>query len=794
MRAQPGMLLVSSIEEHTVDHDSPTTPSTRRRRRIGPRPIAALIALAVTAASVAVVALTTGTASAAVPFEIQSLSGSGNNVANPTWGQAGTNYSRMTPTRYADGIGTQIAGPNTRFVSNRIFNDSNQNLFSERGVTQWGFVWGQFMDHTFGLRRAPGVGDSPDPSSANIDFDPDDPLEAFTNTLGNIPFTRSSIAPGTGTNGVPREQVNTVSSYIDAFSVYSGDTARLEWMREGPVDGNMANNRARLLLTGGHLPPRTARGNAATAPAMDVDGRLAATPTAARVAGDVRANENIGLTATHTLFAREHNRIVDQLSARFRNLSEEDKFQIARRVVIAELQRITYEEWLPALGIRLPAYSGYRANVNANLTNEFATAAYRAHSMIHGEFELEAELDRYSPATLDALEALGVELAIDGDEIEIAIPLNLAFFNPQLLEQVQLGPMLQGIGLEAQYKNDEQIDNQLRSVLFRIPVSGNPECLDGPELPACFNGVVDLGAIDIERGRDHGLGSYNQLRRSLGLRAKSSFTEITGESTSSFPSGTGINNPNSIDFVRLFHLDGSQIPLDSELAESSPIRGDRRTTVAARLRAIFGSVDNVDAFTGMLAERHVSGADFGETMRAAWARQFQALRDGDRFFYLNQQAALNTIRNQFGIDSRHNLGDIIALNTDIARSDLAPNVFFTDGNVPPTSCAVRYRVTATWVSGGTVRFQSEVRITNTGSTPLNTWTLRFFFANGQNIDQIQNAVVAEQVEGHVALANTASNPRLDPGRTVTLVFNATRGSTNNTPALFNLNTTNCARV
>ena len=60
--------------------------------------------------------------------------------------------------------------------------------------------------------------------------------------------------------------------------------------------------------------------------------------------------------------------------------------------------------------------------------------------------------------------------------------------------------------------NDEQIDNQLRSVLFQVPVPGNPDCLDGPTLPACFRGVVDLGAIDIERGRDHGMPSLQPLR------------------------------------------------------------------------------------------------------------------------------------------------------------------------------------------------------------------------------------------------------------------------------------------
>jgi hypothetical protein len=603
------------------------------------------------------------TAVDALASNVQSLDGSGNNPRQPTWGQAGTDYSRVAPASYADGRSRPVSGPNARRISNRVFNDSNQNLFSENSVTQWGFVWGQFLDHTFGLRDELGT-------TANIPFNSADPMEEFTNTLGVVPFVRSAAAPGTGVNNT-RQQVNTVSSYIDAWAVYGGTDQRLEWLREGPVDGNLANNGARLLLPGGLLPRRDSRGNAATAPDMAIDGRLRAAPTRAMVAGDVRANENIGLTATHTLFAREHNRIVSQLP---RNLSEELKFQIARRLVIAEQQYITYHEFLPTLGIRLPAYRGYNPNVNASLSNEFAVVGYRAHSMIHGEIELETNASRYSAATLAALESAGVEVAVDGDDVELAVPLNLAFFNPDIVGQLQLGPLLQGIGLEAQYKNDEQIDNQLRSVLFQVPTSGNPECLDGPTLPQCFRGVIDLGAIDIERGRDHGMPSYNRLRAAYGLAPKGSFRAITGESTEAFPPETGIDNPNSLEFLRLFDIDGNPIPLDSEEAESSAVRGDRRTTLAARLRAVYGSVDNLDAFTGMVAERHLSGSDLGELQRAIWAREFQRLRDGDRFFYANDPT-LSLIRQQFGIDFRRNLGDIIALNTDIPRSELEPNVF-----------------------------------------------------------------------------------------------------------------------
>jgi len=397
------------------------------------------------------------------------------------------------------------------------------------------------------------------------------------------------------------------------------------------------------------------------------------------VAGDVRANENIALQATHTLFAREHNRIVSLLPDR---LGEEQKFQVARRVVIAEQQYITYNEFLPALGVRLAPYRGYDPQVNATLSNEFATIGYRAHSIIHGEMEIETQAERYTRAQLQAFQAQGIKLtrSEDGRKVELAVPLNVASFNPDLVPQLQLGPLLQGIGLKVQYRNDELIDNQLRSVLFQVPVAGNPECLDGPDLPRCFKNVVDLAAIDVARGRDHGMPSYNQLRRAYGLAPKSSFQEITGEPSESFPPdplltrGNEIDDPDSIDFVALFDVDGKPIPLGSPEAASAAVRGVRRTTLAARLKALYGSVDELDALVGMLAEPHLPGSEFGELQAALWTKQFQALRDGDRFFYLNDPE-LKFIKQEFGIDFRKTLAEIIAFNTDIPLSDLNANVF-----------------------------------------------------------------------------------------------------------------------
>jgi hypothetical protein len=592
------------------------------------------------ATAVVTVLLLPSTAAAATT---RSLDGGGNNVRHPSWGQAGTQYLRVAPPNYADRVSAMVSGPPARRISNRIFNDVGQNLFSERGLSQWTWTWGQFMDHDFGLRNEAPAENAP------IPFDAQDPLEDFSDDLGVIDFARTPAAPGTGVRS-PRQQINTQSSYIDASNVYGVNVTRLDWLRDG----------AKLLLPDDYLPRADARGDASNAPVMDLFGAQVGDPGRAAVAGDVRANENIALTAVQTLFAREHNRIVSALK-RFPSLTAEDRFQVARRVVGAELQFITYEEFLPNLGVTLAPYRGYQAGVNAGLGDEFATAGYRAHSMIHGEFEPTVPAGRYSPAQLDAFRAEGVTVEQDGNQVTLVIPLVLAFGNPDLLQAVGLGPILKSLAAEPQYRNDEQIDNSLRSVLFQIPKPDvpDPEVCGSPVIqPDCFTDVSDLGAIDVMRGRDHGMPSYNDMRRAYGLAPKTSFAAVTGEATQSFPDGLGIDDRHSLDFVDLRDRAGNPVAPGADGA----VVGTRRTTLAARLKALYGNVNQLDAFVGMMAEPHVAGSELGELQRAMFKRQFEALRDGDRFFYSNDPD-LTTIRRRYGIDFRQTLADVIRMNS-----------------------------------------------------------------------------------------------------------------------------------
>lgn len=428
-------------------------------------------------------------------YTAPTLDGSGNNAELPSLGTSNTPYHRLAPAIYSDGIGAIVQGTNLRYISNRIFADGAQNIFSENDVTQWAYNWGQFIDHTIGLKK-------PGNEVVEIPFDEFDPLERFNNSAQSMKVTRTAMVDGTG-DDTPREQLNTVSSYIDAWAVYGGTEQRLEWLREGPVDGDLSNNGARLLLTeAGNLPTADIRGDAASAPNMERVGRLMAIPTADAetvITGDVRANENIALTTVQTLFAREYNRIANALPD---TLSEQQRFDIARQLVIATQQYITYNEFLPALGVELPEASGYRLDVVPSVTTEFATVAYRAHSMIHCEIEMDVDADHYDAETLSYLHHQGIETEIVGDEMEIAVPLNVAFANPQLATTLGVGTIAAGLGGEPQYDNDEQIDNQLRSVLFQLP---NPDLAD-PD--SCLGSETLNQRFFVS----HGLGQHRHIQ------------------------------------------------------------------------------------------------------------------------------------------------------------------------------------------------------------------------------------------------------------------------------------------
>ena len=211
-------------------------------------------------------------------------------------------------------------------------------------------AWGQFIDHDLDLMTSDGA------THIDIAIPAGDPmLHAST-----IPLTRTVIDPATGKDGKPGAVVNHITGWLDASMVYGSDAATAAALRS--PDGRM------LTSDGDNLPV--------------VQGAFAA--------GDGRAGENPDLTSLQVLFVREHNTQVAKLRTQHPDWTAEQLYQQARAIVTAEIEHITYDEFVTHLlgqGALRP-YRGYDPQVDASISTEFAGAAFRfGHSIVSANLQ-----------------------------------------------------------------------------------------------------------------------------------------------------------------------------------------------------------------------------------------------------------------------------------------------------------------------------------------------------------------------------------------------------------------------
>ncbi len=517
--------------------------------------------------------------------EYRQIDGTGNNVQFPQRGSAGSILKRLSPPAYADGAGA-LAGPDRpgpREISNAVVAQSG-SIPDPDQVTDMFWLWGQFLDHDVDLTFT-------STEAADIAVPTGDPLfDPLSTGTEVIPFDRSASTPVAGV----RQQRNEITAYIDGSNVYGSTTQHANSLRA--LDGS-----GRLITGPGNLLPMQ-------------NGFF--------VAGDERANENIYLTAMHTLFMREHNYWADFFKAERPYLSGESVYKLARAVVGSEIQAITYNEFLPLLlgPNALAPYTGYKPLADAGIATEFATAAYRlGHSLLNG--------------TLLRLEADGTSIP------EGPIQLRDAFFNPaELVASGGITPLLRGAAAQTAQSLDVHIVDDVRNFLFGDPGQGG----------------LDLASLNLQRGRDHGIGSYTQVRAALGLPAVTSFAAIT----------------------------------------SDPY-------VQSSLASVYGDVDEVDLWVGGLAEDQVAGSMVGPTFQAILVNQFTRSRNGDRFFYesylpVNMRTTVRHTR----------LATVIRRNTEATILDLPQAVM--QQIQPAASSSFGFESAAEWsVANGAISSNTD---------------------------------------------------------------------------------------
>ncbi|WP_411826512.1 peroxidase family protein [Luteolibacter sp. AS25] len=499
----------------------------------------------------------------------RSIDGYGNHTEDPALGMVDQPFARMFEEDYADDIEEPAGGDreSARLISNEVAAQED-DMPNRRGATDFLWQWGQFLDHD--ITETPTV----DPAEA---FDIEVPtgdeyFDPYSTGEETIPLDRSFYEYDE--DGV-RQQINEITAFIDASQVYGSDEVRALNLRKQDGSGEMKVTASDF----GDLLPYNEYGEE-NAPSTDSSWFLA---------GDIRVNEQAALTAMHTLFVREHNHWAARFLAENEGASDDEVYEFARMIVGAEMQQITYREFLPILlgQDALPPYRGFREERDPTIFNEFATGAFRfGHSLM--------------PNTILRVDADG-ETAESGN-LELAD----AFFDPSIVAEDGIDNLLRGLAAQRCQELDGKVVDALRNFLF------------GP----AGSGGLDLVALNLQRGRDHGLPSYNAVREALGMRPAKRFRDV---------------NP------------------------------DREVQKA--LRAAYDSVDDIDLWVGGLSEPHVRGGMVGPVFHQIISRQFRVLRDGDAFWYENKlpPELLDLVREQ-------TLSKIIRRNTDIG-DELSENVF-----------------------------------------------------------------------------------------------------------------------
>ena len=479
-----------------------------------------------------------------VDNQYRTADGTNNNLTQTTLGSANTAFTTIVdkdPERMLEG--SEVASlPNVRDISNAIAAQTETTV-NDKGLSDMFWIYGQFLDHDINLTPTSATDTAPiEIPKGDAFFDP------FNTGTQEMDFHRSVALEGMDV----RTQVNNITAFIDGSNIYGSSKEVADSLRE---------------FEGGKLT-------------MGADNYMPQNEGGQYKSGDVRVNENAGLTSMHTLWAREHNRVADNLAEKHPEWSDEKLYQESRKWVVAEMQAVTANEFWPSLlgGEGLGEYQGYDSTVDPQISNSFATAAYRlGHTML-------------SPSIL-RLDEQGNEIA------EGNLQLRDAFFQPERVAEAGVDPILRGLSTQTAQGVDPLLVDDVRNFLFGAPGSGG----------------LDLASLNLQRGRDHGLPGYNDMREGLGLSRIESFDD--------------------------------------------PIFQDG---IGEKLASVYDSPDDMDLWIAGLAEKSEGDSLVGSTFTSILKDQFERLRSGDRFWYENQFSA-----EDIGELNNTKLSDIIKRNTGV---------------------------------------------------------------------------------------------------------------------------------
>ncbi|XP_060065975.1 peroxidase-like protein [Ylistrum balloti] len=540
----------------------------------------------------------------------RTIDGSCNNLKYPQRGMAFRAQKRYRRPAYQDHIGKPRQKsvllhnlPSPRVVSNCVFN-AGPNPALSADITSMHMSFGQFLDHDLiftpvikgeggaGINCCASIELADRPECFPIFVPQSDPN--ITESCMNM--VRSSAAVDDNLRGY-RNQLNEVTSFVDASNVYGSTTKKMKELRDSvKKQGLLKVDQYNRLPEG----KTQCFKDKPTDYCQDA------------VTGDKRVNVVPNLGAVHLLWVREHNRVVKILASHNPTWDDDRLFYEGRKIIIAMMQHVVYNEYLPVilnsdymkafkLELRESGFSYlYKERADATVANVFGVAAFRfGHSQITN---IQAQ---YSPSHKPTK----------------TVVIESTFHRPHLNVEMK------GKGYEAVLrwlvnakatKSDRKFEDGIRNKLF----------------PDAKGRTMDLPAINVNRGRDHGIPAYNVWRDWCGLpKAKTFRTDVSG----------GL----------LHHSKES----------------------AAALRSVYSHPDDIDLYAGAMSEIPIPKGIVGPTFACIIGFQFQQLKIGDRFWYENNLGRLGLNSVQLAEIRKVSLAKIVCNNIEV--SEMQPKAFRT---------------------------------------------------------------------------------------------------------------------
>jgi len=566
----------------------------------------------------------------------RTVDGSCNNLNEPLFGLSGTPLQRIVKATYDERNLPRMAKSGEQLPSAR---DISQTAFKvgsppdSNDISVYFMQMGQFIDHDLTHSPSPEVECCLRNSRGRHWIFPTDPFngqpdDCFPIEIGSsdefwgprgrtcMEFSRSEITPPIPDCAAgKREQMTALTHWLDGSNIYGNTEEESRHVRDASDRSQLKASRTGRSI-GRELLPSCARSRSRAN--IEACSEICEENERSCVfAGDLRVNEQPGLTVMHTVWAREHNRVARELKGINKQWNDETVFEEARRIVIAEYQHIIFNEWLPILlGFEymttfnlLPLTSGYSrdydSNIDPRVTNEFAAAAFRfGHSMITTHIP-ERDSRGRNISNLD---------------------LKATFNNPSFLTETGF------------------LDNTIRGYTQENAPAWDPVFVEDvvnhlfEEAPG--QGGLDLTALNIQRARDHGVPGYNSYRR------------ICASATNNFNAASDIDGLTAGGFLS---------------------RDDVR-----KLKNLYRHVDDIDLFIGGTLEERHRDSILGPTFKCIIGDTFIRLKRGDKFWYENGDFTQSRFsENQLDEIRKSSMARILCDNTDVSK--IQPLVYKVEG-------------------------------------------------------------------------------------------------------------------